>query len=174
MILRLNWGLIIIHFSKGVNNNNRGCTSGRVYVPCFYTHARWELQQATQVTLLLYLCYVFWVLINSLVCWFGAIKNLSLLAVASPCTSELFEKTAESQEGCQTNVTFSSSSLGSDEDRLWYRLHWNEEKKRIPHSVAVFSKISHCWQLFKSFEHFHRWTNIRRWASRCWVCYARL
>ena len=43
-----------------------GCTSGRVYVPCTYSHARWEL---TQATLVLCLCDIFQVLINSLACW---------------------------------------------------------------------------------------------------------
>ena len=36
---------------------------------CLYSHARWELQQATQVFLMCS-CDVFRVLINSLVCWF--------------------------------------------------------------------------------------------------------
>ena len=30
-----------------------GCTSGGVYVPCIYTHARWELFLATQVFVVL-------------------------------------------------------------------------------------------------------------------------
>ena len=40
------------------------CTSGGVYVPCIYTHARSELP-------LLCLCDVFLALINSLVCCSG-------------------------------------------------------------------------------------------------------
>ena len=40
----------------------RGYTSGGVDVPCLCTHCRWL------VSLLLYLCYIFRVLINSLVC----------------------------------------------------------------------------------------------------------
>ena len=43
-----------------------GCTSCGVYVPCIYSHARWELPQATQVFVVLF--YVFRALINSLVC----------------------------------------------------------------------------------------------------------
>ena len=45
----------------------QGCTSGGVCVPCIYTQSSWELPQVTQV--LLYLCYIFWALINSFVCW---------------------------------------------------------------------------------------------------------
>ena len=45
---------------------NRGCTSGGVYVPCIYTHARWELRRWPR-SLLLYVCDVFRALINSLV-----------------------------------------------------------------------------------------------------------
>ena len=47
----------------------KGCSSGGIYVPCIYTHARWALLQVTW-SLLLYLHYLFWWLINSLVCWF--------------------------------------------------------------------------------------------------------
>ena len=46
----------------------RGCTSGGVYGPCFYTHARWEYRR--RLGSLLLSCYVFRALINSLVCWF--------------------------------------------------------------------------------------------------------
>ena len=67
-----------------------GCTSGGVYVPCIYTHARWDFEDVPLVefmylvftrmpgesyhrqprSLLLYLCYLFQALINSFVCWF--------------------------------------------------------------------------------------------------------
>ena len=30
-------------------HNNKGCTSGVVYIPCIYSHARWELPWETQV-----------------------------------------------------------------------------------------------------------------------------
>ena len=46
-----------------------GCTSGGIYAPCIYLHARWDLLHVTQVSLL-GLCDIFCVLINSLVCWF--------------------------------------------------------------------------------------------------------
>ena len=42
--------------------------SGGVYVPCSYSHARWEFCRWLG-SLLPCLCDVFWVLINSLVCW---------------------------------------------------------------------------------------------------------
>ena len=45
-----------------------GCTPGGVYGPCIDTHARWVT--VSDSGLLLYMCYVFQVLINSLVCWF--------------------------------------------------------------------------------------------------------
>ena len=45
-----------------------GCTTGGVYVPCMYSHAGWELLQATWVFFLLCLCDVFWAVSNSLVC----------------------------------------------------------------------------------------------------------
>ena len=32
----------------------RGCTSSGVYVPCIYTHARWELLQATHVFIVVF------------------------------------------------------------------------------------------------------------------------
>ena len=44
------------------------CTSGGVYVPVF-THMPRESYCRWLRSLLLYLCYIFWVLINSLVCW---------------------------------------------------------------------------------------------------------
>ena len=66
-----------------------GCTSGGVYVPCIYTRAKWneavplvefmypvfthvlgESYRRRRKSLLLYLCYVYRALINSLVFWF--------------------------------------------------------------------------------------------------------
>ena len=41
-------------------------TSGGVYEPCIYPHAKWGNSGLS----LLCLCDVFWVLINSIVCWF--------------------------------------------------------------------------------------------------------
>ena len=53
------------------------CASGGVYVPCIYSHGRWDETYHRRLRfLVLYLCDVFRVLINSLVCWyFSAIKN---------------------------------------------------------------------------------------------------
>ena len=47
------------------------CTSGGVYVPCIYTHARWELPKAN---LVFGVVLVFWALISSLVCWFPMVS----------------------------------------------------------------------------------------------------
>ena len=51
----------------------RGIVYGGVYVPCIYSHARWELLKWLR-SLLLCLHEVFWVpilVINSIVCWFS-------------------------------------------------------------------------------------------------------
>ena len=48
----------------------QGCTSGGVYVPFIYTPGESYLRWQVFVILLLYLCCVFWALINCLVCWF--------------------------------------------------------------------------------------------------------
>ena len=42
------------------------CTSGGVYVPSTYSDARWVLLSATRV----FVVVLFWVIINSPVCWF--------------------------------------------------------------------------------------------------------
>ena len=79
-------------FTRMAGESYCECTSDGVYVPCIYTHARWELLwmyfwwslctlylHACQVrvtvgdsvrSLLLCLCDVFRMLINSLICWF--------------------------------------------------------------------------------------------------------
>ena len=86
------WSLctLYLHACK----HRRG-TSGGVYVPCIYTHANTEEVSLVEFmylvftrmptesysgrlrSLLLYLCYVFRALINSLVRWFRPVKILS-------------------------------------------------------------------------------------------------
>ena len=51
-------------------NSSTGTSSGGIYGPCIYTHARRELPYRRLRSLLLCLCYEFPSLINSLVCWF--------------------------------------------------------------------------------------------------------
>ena len=52
-----------------------GRTSGGVYVPCESTRMPGESYRRRLRSLLLYLCYVFRALINSLVCWFRSTRN---------------------------------------------------------------------------------------------------
>ena len=53
---------------NGAQSDRGGCTSGGVYVPCIYTHARRYRYRRQLGSLLLYLVYAFRALINSLVC----------------------------------------------------------------------------------------------------------
>jgi len=43
---------------KGVQPE-RGCTSGGVYVPCIYSHARWELPWTTQIFVVVFVLRLF-------------------------------------------------------------------------------------------------------------------
>ena len=57
-----------------VQNQCASGTSGGVYVHCMYTHMPGESNCRWLTSLLLYLCYIFWALINSLLCY----KNVGL------------------------------------------------------------------------------------------------
>ena len=53
------------------------CTSGGVSVPSIiYLHARWEL---LKIFVVAFICDVFWVPINSLVCWFCLCCSFSFI-----------------------------------------------------------------------------------------------
>ena len=49
--------------------DKQGSTCGGIYLPCIYSHARWELPQVTQVFVVVSVCDVFWALSNYFVSW---------------------------------------------------------------------------------------------------------
>ena len=78
-----------------------------VRVPCIYTHTIWELLQATRS--LLCLCYVFWVLISSLVCWFW-IFNHSSNMWSTPATGTAEESLCLSLIGSHVCYSYSKQT----------------------------------------------------------------
>ena len=57
--------------------DKQGSTCGGIYIPCIYSHARWELPQVTQVFVVVSVCDVFWALSNYFVWGFHLFWRLS-------------------------------------------------------------------------------------------------
>ena len=65
----------------GLSCEKKGCTSGSLveFVYLVFTRMPGESYCRGLRSLLLHLCYVFWALMNSLVCWFCLVKRLPCL-----------------------------------------------------------------------------------------------